>query len=275
MIDLDVFGKVLGAIVGIFIGLLLSSGTLAIFFAAVGLVVGHLLLDRGSDDAAAKLSPEQSRSIDALLEREGSPARGTPQRPVPRTNPDTVLAKLLCPLFVEVARCDGSVTREEVRIIREYFQHERQWGEESLEQVRISLKAALAAGPVDLAAATKKARAKLTPAERPLFVHTLYELALIDGDLKRAESDAIKQIVNALNLSEEQLKEITAMHLGTGSKHYALLGLTDAASDDEIRSAFRKLAAENHPDRVKGEAAATRFREINDAYQELRKLRGL
>jgi DnaJ like chaperone protein len=273
-----VFGKVLGAIIGIFVGLLLSSGTLAIVLAAGGLLIGHLLFDR-QNDGTAKLSPEQSRSIDALLEREGGAgavrAPGTPQRAVPRTHPDTVLAKLLCPLFVEVARCDGAVTREEVRIIREYFHHERRWGEESLEQVRICLKAALAAGPVDLAAATKKARAKLTPAERPLFVHTLYELALIDSELKRAESDAIKQIVNALNLSDEQLKEITAMHLGSGSKHYALLGLTDTASDDEIRSAFRRLAADNHPDRVRGEAAATRFREINEAYQELRKLRGL
>ena len=69
--------------------------------------------------------------------------------------------------------------------------------------------------------------------------------------------------------------EITAMHLGTGIKHYAVLGLTDSASDDDIRSAFRKLASDNHPDRAKGEAAAARFREVNDAYQELRKLRGL
>src|SRR5258707_815678 len=96
----------------------------------------------------------------------------------PRTHPDATLARLLCPLFVEVARCDGAVTREEVRVMREYFQNARQWEEGSLEHVRVELKNALAAGPLDLAAATKKARKELIPAERPLFVHTLYDLAL-------------------------------------------------------------------------------------------------
>jgi DnaJ like chaperone protein len=182
---------------------------------------------------------------------------------------------MLCPIFVEVARSDGPVTREEVRVVREYFQNERGFGEESLEQVRLALKKALAGKPIELADATKKVRARLTPAERPLFVNALYELALIDGSLKRAESDAIKQVVGALNLSDEQLQSITAMHLGSGSAHYQALGLSESASDDEIRSAFRKLAAENHPDRANGDGAAEKFRAINDAYQELRKLRGL
>jgi DnaJ like chaperone protein len=266
----SVYGKVLGAMVGLAAGLLLSSGPLAIVLAAVGLVAGHLIFDRQE-----QLSPEKLKSIDELLTPEPRAAVPPPPRPVPRTNPDSVIAKLLCPIFVEVARADGPVTREEVRVVREYFQNERGFGEESLEQVRLALKKALAGKPIELADVTKKARAKLTPAERPLFVNALYELALIDGDLKRAESDAIKHVVGALNLSEEQLQSITTMHLGSGSKHYQALGLSESATDDEIRSAFRRLAAENHPDRAKGEAAAEKFRAINDAYQELRKLRGL
>ena len=33
---------------------------------------------------------------------------------------------------------------------------------------------------------------------------------------------------------------------------YNVLGLTESASDDDIRKAFRKLAAENHPDKNSG-----------------------
>jgi DnaJ like chaperone protein len=266
----SVYGKVLGAMVGLAAGLLLSSGPLALVLAAVGLVAGHLIFDREDPP-----SPEKLKSIDELLTPEPRAAVPLPPKPVPRTNPDSVIAKMLCPIFVEVARSDGPVTREEVRVVREYFQNERGFGEESLEQVRLALKKALAGKPIELAEATKKVRAKLTPAERPLFVNALYELALIDGSLKRAESDSIKQVVGALNLSDEQLQTITAMHLGSGTPHYRALGLSESASDDEIRSAFRKLAAENHPDRAKGEGAAEKFRAINDAYQELRKLRGL
>jgi len=267
------FGKILGAIVGVIVGLLFQSGTMAIFFGCIGLVMGHLLFDRQDE-----IPPEKLKSIDELL---GPEAAEAPRRPIPRTNPDTVLAKLLCPLFVEVARSDGPVTQPEVRVIREYFEHERGFDQDSLEQVRIALKAALAANPVELAAATKRARGKLTPAERPLFVNALYELALVDGDLKRAESDAIKQIVSGLNLSDEQLQQITSMHLGSGTKHYALLGLTEGASDDELRTAYRRLASEFHPDRFAGKPkrdvddAAARFREITEAWAELRKLRGI
>lgn len=265
------YGKALGAVVGIIVGLLLSSGTLAIIFACLGTVIGHFLFDQRDEP---KPTEAQLKSIDELLADERRPAAPGP-RSLATSSPDAVMARLLCPIFVEVARADGPVTREEVRITREYFRDERRFAEESLEHVRVALKGALAAKPAELGDLTRKARAKLPPAERPLLVNALYELALVDGELKRAESDAIKQVVQALNMTEAQLQEITTMHLGSGTAHYQALGLSEAASDDEIRSAFRRLAAEHHPDRAKGEAAAARFREVNDAYQELRKLRGL
>jgi DnaJ like chaperone protein len=270
MLERRVYGKALGAVVGIIVGLLLSSGTLAIVFACMGTVIGHFLFDQRDEP---KPTEAQLKSIDELLaeERVAAPA----VRTLARTSPDAEMARLLCPIFVEVARVDGPVTREEVRVTREYFRDGRQFAEESLEHVRLSLKDALGAKPAELADLTRKARAKLAPPERPSLVNALYALALVDGALKRAESDAIKQVVQALNMTEAQLQQITTMYLGSGAEHYRALGLTEAASDDEIRSAFRRLAAEHHPDRAKGDAAAARFREVNDAYQGLRKLRGL
>ncbi|MFO0660532.1 MAG: J domain-containing protein [Polyangiaceae bacterium] len=51
---------------------------------------------------------------------------------------------------------------------------------------------------------------------------------------------------------------------------YEVLGVRRDASADEIRSAFRKLAAQHHPDRnPDDEGAQQRFKEINAAYQLL------
>ncbi len=51
---------------------------------------------------------------------------------------------------------------------------------------------------------------------------------------------------------------------------YEVLGVPRKASQDEIKSAFRKLAAKHHPDRNAGdESAQDRFKEINAAYQIL------
>lgn len=52
--------------------------------------------------------------------------------------------------------------------------------------------------------------------------------------------------------------------------YYETLGVKRDASGDEIKKAYRQLAKKYHPDRNAGdEAAAQRFKEINEAYQVL------
>ena len=51
---------------------------------------------------------------------------------------------------------------------------------------------------------------------------------------------------------------------------YDVLGVSRGATPDEIKAAFRKLAAKHHPDRNQEDASADeRFKEINAAYQLL------
>lgn len=51
--------------------------------------------------------------------------------------------------------------------------------------------------------------------------------------------------------------------------HYAVLGVARGASADEIRSAYRKLARQHHPDVSSAGDAAERFKEISQAYEIL------
>ena len=51
--------------------------------------------------------------------------------------------------------------------------------------------------------------------------------------------------------------------------YYEVLGVPRAASQDEIKLAFRQLAREHHPDVSKDPGAADRFKVINEAYQVL------
>jgi curved DNA-binding protein len=52
--------------------------------------------------------------------------------------------------------------------------------------------------------------------------------------------------------------------------YYKTLGLERSASADEIKSAYRKLAMQYHPDRNAGDKQAEeRFKEVNEAYQVL------
>lgn len=53
--------------------------------------------------------------------------------------------------------------------------------------------------------------------------------------------------------------------------YYEVLGVSRGAGDKELKSAFRRLAKEHHPDYNQGDAASeARFKEINEAYEVLK-----
>src|SRR3989304_5595587 len=53
--------------------------------------------------------------------------------------------------------------------------------------------------------------------------------------------------------------------------YYEVLGVPRAASKDDIKRAYRRLAQEDHPDMAKGDkkAAEERFKELSEAYEAL------
>ncbi len=58
----------------------------------------------------------------------------------------------------------------------------------------------------------------------------------------------------------------------TQKDYYKILGVSENASDDEIKKAYRKLAVKYHPDKVSGaekKKAEEKFKEITEAYYVL------
>nr|WP_084736505.1 TerB family tellurite resistance protein [Cystobacter ferrugineus] len=254
-------GKVLGAMLGLGVGLLIGGLWPVVVLVLAGVLVGH--------------------QLDGLLQ---PPARTAGTNTPPAPEPQELaaqqhFARHLCALFIEVARADGDLVRDEVRVVREYFAEQLRYGPESLELVRRYLKEHLARPPTleDSAAAC---RDELTMSARLLLLDALYGLALVDGQLHRAEQETLRRIAQGLGLSEAQIRSVTARHFGEAQAHYTRLGLTPEASDADVKRAFRQLAAIHHPDRVAHlgpgavEQASRRFQEIREAYEKIRQLRG-
>ncbi len=246
--------------------LLLTSPPIAAVLALVGAAMGHFVFDRESSQPRTLAPP----STDELLSRPRPPDRPAPKKKI--GSEDLALLQALCPLFIEVARADAPATQPEIRVVREFFQYRLQFDASAMDEVRDALKAAINAPVQDVEPLTITARGVVKPSMRVEIVRSLYDLGMIDGDLSRAEHDTLKRIVNAFNLSDEALREITAQYFGKGDKNYEVLGVTEEASDDELKSAYRRLAAEHHPDRSND--GGEKFRQIKDAYETLRKLRG-
>ncbi|MBI4037281.1 DnaJ domain-containing protein [Candidatus Daviesbacteria bacterium] len=57
--------------------------------------------------------------------------------------------------------------------------------------------------------------------------------------------------------------------MATKRDYYDILGINKSATEAEIKSAYRKLARQHHPDVDKSTGAAERFKEVSEAYQVL------
>lgn len=57
--------------------------------------------------------------------------------------------------------------------------------------------------------------------------------------------------------------------MATKKDYYEVLGVNKTASDTEIKSAYRRLARQHHPDVDKSAGSAERFKELSEAYQVL------
>ncbi len=230
-------GKVLGLMIGAAVGMLmLWSPPFAAAMAAAGALLGHFVFDRERAQPRVLAPP----STEELLSRPRPLAR-----PAPRPNinsEDLALLQALCPLFIEVARADAPPTQQEIRVVREFFQHRLQFAPRAMEEVRDALKAAIAAPEQDVEGLTVRARTLVKPSMRVEVVRSLYDLGMIDGQLARSEQEVLKRIVGAFNLSDEALREITSEYFGRGDANYAVLGVSEDATDDELKKG--KLASD-------------------------------
>ncbi len=254
---------------GIAVGLVLQSPWLAALLALSFGVIGHV--------ADSRRAAEQ-----ALRERAGLREPLPPPATASEIDAELRLrfARHLCAVFVEVARCDGEITREEIREVRLFFEEDLRFSSADLEPIRLELKRAIAQ-PAELRTVSAACRDTLSEAERQLMLHALYGLCLADGPLTAAERRALAEAGAGLGLSEEERRSVAAEHLGEADRAHALLGLTPEAGNEEVKRAYRRLAAAHHPDRVAHlgkravERAEQHFREIREAYEEILRARGL
>ncbi|NBD10982.1 DnaJ domain-containing protein [Corallococcus sp. c25j21] len=274
-------GKVLGAMLGLMAGLLIGGPWAIVLALIAGVAVGHYFDEQ---HAAPPDFPELFSDFPAPFEPP-PPApltQGPGEFPIVQAPEDEPLDRDVVALFVDVARADGDMRREEVREVRRYFEEVLHADAHTVQAVRRHLKDFLSRpASLDAPAALASCLDTLPSGERLRLLDALYEMALADGPLQRSEREALKRMADGLDLPDAKVQALAQQHLGDATSHYEALGLTAEATDAEVKTAYRKLAAAHHPDKAShlgpkaAEQAARRFQAVRDAYEEIRRQRGL
>jgi DnaJ like chaperone protein len=84
----------------------------------------------------------------------------------------------------------------------------------------------------------------------------LFHIAGADGVVTRSELAYLSAVAKLLGVSDEEYRRIRAINMGPDREDpYALLGLVRGADFETVRAEWRRLVAENHPDRVAARGA--------------------
>ena len=111
----------------------------------------------------------------------------------------------------------------------------------------------------------------------------LYKVAVADNTLSQDEKNILDSVKRIFNLKTgERESGHTASHTTPGNyKNYSILGCNKEDNNETIKSAYKKLVKDYHPDTIASKGlpeeftkfASQKFREINQAYEEIRKER--
>jgi DnaJ like chaperone protein len=251
------FGKLTFGSLGMFLG-----GPLG---AIAGAVLGHHLIDK----KAGTLDPGFYRD----------------EGPVLRRNEQTQATYFitLFSILGKFAKIDGVVTRDEIKVVESFInglrisEDERQFAKNIFNEAKNSTYA-IEDFAVQLYRATRD-----QPTILLSFMNLLFQIAAADGKLHPAEEEALIRIKNIFSLSDQQFRDMKAVYFSDLEKYYKILNCSSEDSDQKIKSNYKTLVKDFHPDTLvsKGlpeeftEFAAGRFREIQDAYENIRRERGM
>ncbi len=243
---MGIWGKILGGAAGFAIG-----GPLG---AIVGAVAGH---------AFDRMRAEQ--------EPEGAPDLAR----------QTAFAIAVIVLSAKMAKADGRVTRDEVDAFKQVFHIPP---DEMKNVGRLFNQARKDAHGFEPYARQVARMFRDEPAVLEELLGGLFHIARADGVAHPNEVRFLEEVADIFGFDHATFERIRAAHLGAEmADPYTVLGLAHDASDDEVRTTWRRLIREHHPDTLIAQGmpqdfvdvATEEMAAINAAYDTIRAQRGM
>jgi len=183
-------------------------------------------------------------------------------------------------LSAKMAKADGVVTRDEIDAFKQVFRVPPQ---ETENVAKVFNQARRDSGGFEPYAKQLARMFCDNPVVLEEVLNCLAYVAHADGTLHPAEKQYLQSVSKIFSLDGAAFERATATKLDADAANpYQLLGVTREASNNELKSAYRTLVRENHPDRLIAQGVPEEFIEvankklaaINAAYETVQKERG-
>lgn len=237
----------------------------------LGAILGVLI---ASIYDSTKAIPQGSEPHEYASSDDANTARSTYRRATQGDIRFSLLVLIAC-----VMKADGHVKRSELDYVKQYLV--RTYSESDAYDALQMLKQLLEQ-PLDPVSVSAQMAMHINYSTRLELLHFLFELAHADGEVADSEIRQIEQISDALHVSQADYRSLLAMyHQENPDWAYEVLEIQPGATNDEVRSAYRRMAMRYHPDKVASageeiqQKAADKFRKIKEAYDHIKQMRGL
>ncbi len=181
-------------------------------------------------------------------------------------------------LSAAVMKADGVVKKSELDYVKRFFLSN--FGQEQAEKYILTLREILKQD-IQIAEVSQQIGRYMDYSSKLQLLHYLFGIASADGQVHDLEINVIETISRYMGIYTSDYESVKAMFVKKVDDAYTILGIDPSASDDEVKKAYREMAKKNHPDKVAylgddvRKAAEKKFQEINDAYDRIKKQRGL
>lgn len=195
-----------------------------------------------------------------------------------RIEPAGVTAALIA-LGAKMAKSDGLVTADEVEAFKRVFRASPAQDRDIGRFFDLARQTTLG---FERYASIIARKFRAQPAALEDVLDGLFHIALADGVVTDDELIFLERVGEIFGFSKREFERIRVGHMGRASDDpYLILGVDDDISDSDLKRAYRRMAAANHPDRLMARGlpreliglANHKMAMINKAYAEIRSRR--
>ena len=195
----------------------------------------------------------------------------------PQTRAGDFTVSLLV-LFGQVMKADKQLLKSELDYVKKFLT--TNFGSDNARDLMVLFKDIIKQD-YSLPTVCRQVKNHMDHPARLEMIHVLFGLSQSDGEIHPDEIDVIRKISGYLGVSSSDFDSIQAMFVKDTTAAYTILEIDPSAGDQEIKRAYRKMAAKFHPDKVSHlgkefqEMAEEKFKAISEAYEQIKDERGI